>query len=514
MLRAHAADLYRESDVYPNYEGRSGASAREIKTALFNAAQNPDARCLTPLAVLEELAALCRDKSVYEFLQQEVVDGYHDHEEFVRVVEAEYLDAIDEEIRDSMGLVSEAQYRELFERYVHARLALGEGREAAQPASPASTSAPDEHRMAELEKIVMPPGEDRRDFRRGLISAIGAFRLDHPDDAAIDYARSSRTCSGACATTTSRSASASSAAAARTCCATSPTSAAPSTRRRSAAGRGDAPATCASGTATARRARRTRCCSCSAAATTTSGSRPLPRPAAGSRAGSGRAGNTASAPPVPSDVPTTRLALEPRRGRARRRPPRRRRARSSGRFLLAARRTRARRPSRRSSPRPSASSSPPPARWCAARPGSRSRGRAGRTYVLTNAHVVEALARLEAARSSCASCRAAATPAAVGKVIARGRMPDVDLAVIEVAGELPVTPLAPDDALELGDDLVVIGAPFGKGLSVAAGIVSQVEYEHAENAAAPSAPTAMKTDAAIGYGSSGGGVFDVGGRRA
>lgn len=138
--------------------------------------------------------------------------------------------------------------------------------------------------------------------------------------------------------------------------------------------------------------------------------------------------------------------------------------------------------------------------------------RGGLTYVLTNAHVVEAMRdwadpvelRVLPSNSSSAS---------VGKVIARGRMPDVDLAVIEIAGDLPVTPLAPDDALDLGDDLVVIGAPFGKGLSVAAGIVSQLEYEHAENAAAPSSPTAMKTDAAIGYGSSGGGVFDVGGAR-
>jgi serine protein kinase len=33
----------------------------------------------------------------------------------------------------------------------------------------------------------MPPGEDRGSFRRGLISAVGAFRLDHPDVAEIDY---------------------------------------------------------------------------------------------------------------------------------------------------------------------------------------------------------------------------------------------------------------------------------------------------------------------------------------
>ncbi len=46
---------------------------------------------------------------------------------------------------------------------------------------------PDEERMAELERIVMQPGEDRNGFRRGLIATVGAFRLDHPDPAPIDY---------------------------------------------------------------------------------------------------------------------------------------------------------------------------------------------------------------------------------------------------------------------------------------------------------------------------------------
>ena len=36
----------------------------------------------------------------------------------MKVAESEYLDATDEEIRDSMGLVSETQYRDLFARYV------------------------------------------------------------------------------------------------------------------------------------------------------------------------------------------------------------------------------------------------------------------------------------------------------------------------------------------------------------------------------------------------------------
>jgi len=130
------------------------------------------------------------------------------------------------------------------------------------------------------------------------------------------------------------------------------------------------------------------------------------------------------------------------------------------------------------------------------------------TYVLTNAHVVEPGKDWKSPvelRVVPSGGKAAMT----ARVVAAGRVPDWDVAVVEVdATDLPVTPLASDDGIELGDDLVVIGAPFGKGLSVAAGIVSQVEYENAEGAG-PRQPKALKTDAAIGYGSSGGGVFDV-----
>jgi S1-C subfamily serine protease len=133
----------------------------------------------------------------------------------------------------------------------------------------------------------------------------------------------------------------------------------------------------------------------------------------------------------------------------------------------------------------------------------------GRTYVLTNAHVVDPNRAWAAPIELHVLASGARAPLAA-RVLARGRVPDVDLAVLEVQdASIPVTPVASDDRLDLGEDLVVIGAPFGKGLSVAAGIVSQVEYEPAENARAPRVPTSLKTDAAIGYGSSGAGVFDV-----
>ena len=131
-----------------------------------------------------------------------------------------------------------------------------------------------------------------------------------------------------------------------------------------------------------------------------------------------------------------------------------------------------------------------------------------KTFVLTNAHVVEP------SRAWASPVRIEVLPSTgsdqlQASVVATGAVPDADMAVLEVAAPLPVTPLAQDDGLELGDDLVVIGAPFGKGLSVAAGIVSQVEYEFTESAGEPRRAKSLKTDAAIGYGSSGGGVFDV-----
>jgi predicted Ser/Thr protein kinase len=156
-----------------------------VKTVLMNAAQRPHHACLTPMAVLEELAALCREPAAHEFLQQEVVDGYHDHEGFVRVVEAELLDLLDAEIRDAMGIVSETQYRELFDRYLALVSAWTRG-ERLQNRITGAYERPDEARMVELERVVMPEGEDRTGFRRALISTIGAYRLDHPGEGAID----------------------------------------------------------------------------------------------------------------------------------------------------------------------------------------------------------------------------------------------------------------------------------------------------------------------------------------
>jgi serine protease Do len=127
------------------------------------------------------------------------------------------------------------------------------------------------------------------------------------------------------------------------------------------------------------------------------------------------------------------------------------------------------------------------------------------SYVLTNQHVVQ-----REGLSGGASFQVVVERPKLHRVRAHivheGKVPDEDLALLAVEGEaLAAAPLASEEQVDVGDDVVVVGAPYGRALSVSAGIVSQLEADEQE----PRIQRSMKTDAPIGYGASGGGVFAV-----
>ena len=126
----------------------------------------------------------------------------------------------------------------------------------------------------------------------------------------------------------------------------------------------------------------------------------------------------------------------------------------------------------------------------------------GLSYVLTNAHVVEPAASASEGTLTVILERPRAMRAPA-KLIRLGKVPDEDLALLSIERQLPAVSLASEEEVGIGDDVVVIGAPYGRSLSVSSGIVSQLEFEES------GAQTSMKTDAPIGYGASGGGVFEV-----
>lgn len=135
-------------------------------------------------------------------------------------------------------------------------------------------------------------------------------------------------------------------------------------------------------------------------------------------------------------------------------------------------------------------------------PGSRTGG----AYILTNAHVADPEGLKDVTYSVLLENHGRVVRTLPAKLTALGHVPELDLALLSVDEPLPPVDLSVEDAIEVGNEVVVVGAPYGRSLSVSGGLVSQLEAEDKPGALRYSS---MKTDAAIGYGSSGGGVFDV-----
>ena len=127
------------------------------------------------------------------------------------------------------------------------------------------------------------------------------------------------------------------------------------------------------------------------------------------------------------------------------------------------------------------------------------------SYVLTNAHVVQRDG-LKGPASFDVVIERPLLHRLRARVVHEGKVPDEDLALLAVEGEaLSAVAIAGEEEVDVGDDVVVIGAPYGRSLSVSSGIVSQLVLDEQD----ARVQRAMKTDAPIGYGASGGGVFEV-----
>ena len=153
-----------------------------MKLLLMNAAQSPKYRCLSPFAVFDELEELVRGVTIYEFLKQEPLSGgYHENRKFIFQVRDRLIDDIDDEVRTSMGLVEERRYIEQFERYV-TQVSYWTKREKVPNPVTGRDEDPDEEFMTEIERLldIGESGVKREDFRREVISKVGAWSLDHP----------------------------------------------------------------------------------------------------------------------------------------------------------------------------------------------------------------------------------------------------------------------------------------------------------------------------------------------
>ena len=82
-----------------------------------------------------------------------------------------------------------------------------------------------------------------------------------------------------------------------------------------------------------------------------------------------------------------------------------------------------------------------------------------------------------------------------------------DVAVLAVE-DLAATPIALQETARLGDDVWVVSFPWGRRGTVVSGVVSQIAAENTDTSLPISGPVSL-IDAAVSYGTSGGGVFDA-----
>jgi len=130
--------------------------------------------------------------------------------------------------------------------------------------------------------------------------------------------------------------------------------------------------------------------------------------------------------------------------------------------------------------------------------------------ILTNNHVVEAAA----AGGTITVTRQDGTSATATIV---GRDPSSDIAVIKMANQTNLTPIALGSSsnLAVGQDVVAVGSPFGLNGTVTSGIVSALHRPVRTGGATSGQSTvldAIQTDAAINPGNSGGPLVNMNGQ--
>lgn len=180
VLRGSKEMIREEYQDLVVYEGRFGASAREMRMVLTQAAYDGASACLTPRLLFKRIEELIRDKTVYDFLKIEPNNGYHAVEDFVDQVADRYTAMILSEFRDSMALISEAEFDHQFDEYLRHVIAFNRGEKVTNPQTGHAESP--SARIMETVEDLLSLDEPAAMFRQNLVARIGAFALDHPNE--------------------------------------------------------------------------------------------------------------------------------------------------------------------------------------------------------------------------------------------------------------------------------------------------------------------------------------------
>ncbi len=184
-LKAQIPHLFYEYYNDANYEGRFGASPREIRMILLNAAQDRRFDHLSAGAIFAQIEQLIEQKSSYEFLRREPERGFRDPNHLLMSVKQHYASILEDEVRNALGFYSRESYVELFTRYIMHVSAWTKKERLMDPLLQRRVDA-DEQFMSNIESNLLAINEAKEDFRRQIIGHIGAHKLENPNGP-LDY---------------------------------------------------------------------------------------------------------------------------------------------------------------------------------------------------------------------------------------------------------------------------------------------------------------------------------------
>lgn len=179
LLKSYLDEIRNEYAAVPYYEGRIGPSPREMKIILFNALERNPKGILSPLGLFAELEDFVKRTSEYDYLREDVVEGYHDSRAFIHTARDNYLDNLDGEVRASLGVHDEKQYEAFLRKYIHHVTAHLKKEKIRNPVTDRLEAA-DPALMDEFEKVVGVL-EDREHFRQNIMTQLGVYALEHPE---------------------------------------------------------------------------------------------------------------------------------------------------------------------------------------------------------------------------------------------------------------------------------------------------------------------------------------------
>lgn len=165
-----------------SYEGRNGASYREITAVISQTLYNKEIKHLTPLNIINAIDKLSKDTSLYEFLRLPRELGHATNETITFQLNKYYLNLIAKDLRDSSNLIDEEAYLKTFEFYIK-NIKSWITKEKIQNAQTQNWEEPNENLMKTIEDMFEVEEDEQSAWRSCIFEKIAAFSIENPGKA-------------------------------------------------------------------------------------------------------------------------------------------------------------------------------------------------------------------------------------------------------------------------------------------------------------------------------------------